>query len=165
MVQGMKGNVMSADVARRWSDDLQRRVFAGTLNRLSAEDWNELLWRARVREYKYNDILFKQGTVPDGLYIVTEGEVRIERSDHMRSAHLARLGPGSVLGEMSFLDQSGASASVAADGKVEILFVESRELSQLLESDQGFAARFYHSLATTLSRRLRATNELILGRF
>ena len=66
---------------------------------------------------------------------------------------------------MSFLDQSGASASVAADGKVEILFVESRELSQLLESDQGFAARFYHSLATTLSRRLRATNELILGRF
>jgi CRP-like cAMP-binding protein len=139
-VAGPKGNIMSADVARRWSDDLQRRVFAGTLNRLSVEDWNELLWRAR-------------------------GEVRIERTDHQRSAHLARLGPGSVLGEMSFLDQSGASASVAADGKVEILFVESKDLAQLLEADQGFAARFYHSLATTLSRRLRATNELILGRF
>jgi CRP-like cAMP-binding protein len=164
-VPGPQNNVMSADVARRWSDDLQRRVFAGTLNRLSVENWHELLWRARVREYKYNDLLFKQGQVADKLYVVTDGEVRIGRTDHQRSAHLARLGPGSVLGEMSFLDQSGASATVAADGKVEILFAESKDLAQLLESDQGFAARFYHSLATTLSRRLRATNELILGRF
>ena len=45
-----------------------------------------------------------------------------------------------------------------ADGKVEVLFVETHDLAQLIEADQGFGARFYHSLATTLSRRLRATN-------
>lgn len=156
---------MSVDVARRWSDELQRRVGGGTLNKLSAEDWNELLWRARVREFKFNDLMLKQGSIPEGLFVLTEGEVRIERQDQGRVLLYTRLGPGSVLGEMSFLDQAGASANVIADGRVEVLFVETGDLAQLIEADQGFAARFYHSLATTLSRRQRATNELIRGRF
>ena len=156
---------MSADVARRWSDDLRRRVVAGTLNRLSAEDWAELLWRARVRDYQLDDVVLRQAALPEGLFLLTDGEVRIERDDGGRTMLLARLGPGSVLGEMSFLDQSGASASVIADGKVEALFVETRDLAQLIEADEGFAARFYQSLATTLSHRLRATNELIRGSF
>lgn len=161
----MKGTAMSVDVALRWSEELQRRVVGGTLNRLSIEDWNELLWRARVRDFKFNDVMLKQGTIPEGLFILTEGEVRIERHDQGRVLLYTRLGPGAVLGEMSFLDQAGASADVVADGKVEVLFVETRDLAQLIEADQGFAARFYQSLATTLSRRLRATNELIRGRF
>ncbi len=161
----MKGNVLSVDVARRWSEELQRRVVAGTLNKLSLEDWNELLWRARVCEFKFNDVVLEQGAIPGGLYVLTEGEVRIERQDQGRVLLYTRLGPGSVLGEMSFLDQAGASATVMADGKVEVLFVETHDLAQLIEADQGFGARFYHSLATTLSRRLRATNELIRGRF
>lgn len=161
----MKSDGISVDVARRWSEELQRRVVAGTLNKLSAEDWNELLWRARVREFKFNDVVLKQGAIPEGLYVVTDGEVRIERQDQGRVLLYTRLGAGSVLGEMAFLDQAGASATVVADGKVEVLFVETGDLAQLIGADQGFAARFYQSLATTLSRRLRATNELIRGRF
>ena len=106
----MKGNVLSVDVARRWSEELQRRVVAGTLNKLSLEDWNELLWRARVCEFKFNDVVLEQGAIPGGLYVLTEGEVRIERQDQGRVLLYTRLGPGSVLGEMSFLDQAGASA-------------------------------------------------------
>ncbi len=75
----MKGHGISADVARRWTEELQRRMAAGALNRLSAQDWNELLWRARGREFKFDDIILKQGDIPGGLYLLTEGEVRIER--------------------------------------------------------------------------------------
>ena len=125
----MKGNVMSVDVARRWSDELQRRVGGGTLNKLSVEDWNELLWRARVRDFKFNDLILKQGSIPEGLFVLTEGEVRIERHDQGRILLYTRLGAGSVLGGMSFLDQAGASANVVADGKVEVLFVETRAIT------------------------------------
>jgi hypothetical protein len=62
------------------------------------------------------------------------------------------------------LDRSGATANVVADGQVEILTVLGPDLEAFATSDTGFAARFYKSLATTLSRRLRATNEIVRGR-
>jgi len=62
---------------------------------------------------------------------------------------------------MSLLDKAGASANVVADGEVEILYVSGTEIKNVMRKNPNFAARFYHSLATTLSRRLRAANEVI----
>ena len=158
-------NVTPIDPARQRSEDLRRKVFAGTLGKLTAADWDTLMARAETRQYRYDDVILAQGFVGAALYVIADGEVRIERANAGRSAQLARLGPGSVFGEMSLLDEAGASASVIADGKVEVICLDGADLGALVRADSGFAARFYQSLATTLSRRLRATNELILGRF
>ena len=146
------------------SDELRERVVAGTLNRLTQDDWALVLEHAEVREYHYNQVILGQGRLGTGLWVISDGEVRIERDSRGATIQLARLGPGSVFGEMSFLDETGASTSVVADGRVDLLYLDGTEPHTLADRDFGFAARFYHSLAATLSRRLRATNETIRGR-
>ena len=74
-----------------------------------------------MREYHYNQIILRQGQLGAALWVISDGKVRIERDDRGVTTQLARLGPGLVFGKMSFLDESGASANVVADGKVEIL--------------------------------------------
>ena len=159
----VKSKIMSIEPSRGRGESLRRKVIAGTLNKVTPEDWDALLHKARRREYRYNDIVLSQGFVGEVLYVVAEGEVRVEREDFGRMVQLARLGPGTVFGEMSLLDKSGAGANVVADGRAEILCVDGSDLQALTEQDPSFAARFYHSLATTLSRRLRATNEIVRG--
>ena len=92
-----------------------------------------------------------------------EGQVRIERTVGDKTVEIARLANGSVFGEMSFLDKAGASASVVADGSVGVIHIKNEDIDELIEGDPAFGSRFYHSLAITLSRRLRATNRIVRG--
>lgn len=146
------------------TEELLRKAMSGTLNQLTTEDWETLIAKAEYRRYTFNDVILTQGAVSEALFIITDGEVRVERSDSSGTWQLARLGTGAVFGEMSMLDKSGATADVVADGQVEILTVPGPALEALAASDLGFSSRFYRSLATTLSRRLRATNEIVRGR-
>ena len=146
------------------TEELMRKAMSGTLNQLATDDWEVLIGKADYRRYTFNDVILAQGAVGEALFIIADGEVRVERSDANGTWQLARLGSGAVFGEMSMLDRSGATANVVADGQVEILTVNGPELEALAAADMGFAARFYKSLATTLSRRLRATNEIVRGR-
>ena len=158
-------NVVPIDALKRRAEDLRRKVMAGTLSKLLPEDWEALLETSERREYAFNEVILKQGVVGEAICMLTDGEVRIEREGRDGdTTQLARLGPGGIFGEMSFLDRSGASANVIADGMVAVLYIDGADLKVLTEQDPGFAARFYHSLAATLSRRLRATNEIIRGR-
>jgi CRP-like cAMP-binding protein len=56
---------------------------------------------------------------------------------------------------MSFLEDAPASASVIADEEVEAYHLERAALDSLFELFPHLASRFYRSLATNLSRRLR----------
>ncbi len=146
------------------TEELMHKAMSGTLNQLTSGDWETLIEKAEYRRFTFNDLIIEQGMVGDALYIIADGEVRVERSDGNETWQLARLGSGAVFGEMSLLDKSGATANVVADGQVEILCVKGNEVESLAATDLGFAARFFRSLATTLSRRLRATNEIVRRR-
>jgi len=56
---------------------------------------------------------------------------------------------------MSFLEDTAASASVVAEQDVEAYHLDRRTLESLFELFPHLASRFYRSLATNLSRRLR----------
>jgi CRP-like cAMP-binding protein len=56
---------------------------------------------------------------------------------------------------MSFLDDVPASANVMAQEDLETLFVDRPTLEGLFELFPHLASRFYRSLATNLSHRLR----------
>jgi CRP-like cAMP-binding protein len=65
------------------------------------------------------------------------------------------IGPGEICGEMSFLEDLPASANVVAEGEVEAFHLDRPTLQGLFELFPHLGSRFYHSLATNLSRRLR----------
>jgi CRP-like cAMP-binding protein len=63
---------------------------------------------------------------------------------------------------MSLLDGVGASANLIADGPTEVLSIPREVVDKMLAEDEGFAARFFHSLFLELSRKLRSTNQRVL---
>jgi CRP-like cAMP-binding protein len=62
---------------------------------------------------------------------------------------------------MSFLENAAASADVIADVPCRIDIVERDAIYDLLAGRPGFAGRFFQSLATLLSVRLRRTSALL----
>jgi CRP-like cAMP-binding protein len=63
--------------------------------------------------------------------------------------------PGEVCGEISFIDELPATADVIAQGPVETYYLDRPTLQSLFELFPHLGSRFYRSLASCLSRRLR----------
>jgi len=67
------------------------------------------------------------------------------------------LGPGEIIGDMSFLEKRPASASVFAVENSLLMVLSQEKIEGKLNDDPGFAVRFYKSLAILNSKRLRIT--------
>lgn len=116
------------------------------------------------RSFASGATILEEGQETDGLMIIATGVIRLTKGD--ASSPLAEfaspLGPGEVIGEMSYVDGANASATLVADGDVEVLKIEEPVLDALMEADPSFAGRFYHSLLVNTVRRLRAANRRIV---
>ncbi len=124
---------------------------------LTPDDQRLLGAKAEQAAYHRGDVLLAEGTQARKLFLIRQGYVRIEHTAKGQGIAVARLGPGQVFGEMSFLEGTGATASVIAEDDVHAEIVDGAYLDTLLRSDPGFAARFYQSLAVAMAQRLRKT--------
>jgi len=97
--------------------------------------------------------LIAEGRAAEAVYIVLEGE--LVATLEAAGRELRRMGPGEVLGEMSFIDARPPSATVKAAAESVVLKVPREALASHLKADDGFAARFYKAIAMMLSDRLR----------
>jgi CRP-like cAMP-binding protein len=131
------------------------------LSALTEEERSRLLGCAHRIAYTEGDIILQEGSARRAIFIVREGAVRVEKEHLGEGIPVDELGAGEVFGEMSFLENSTASASVVADGSVEVDVLDESDVLELLKADPLLAAHFYRSIALTLSRRLRhSTSEL-----
>jgi CRP/FNR family cyclic AMP-dependent transcriptional regulator len=131
------------------------------LGDLTGADWHNLFNLGQRLEFMQDDVILEQNQVNDSLYFITDGRVRIERADNGEISALAEIGVANIFGEMSFLEKSKISASVIAESHVVVLKIPGVGLQALIAEDVEFGQRFYRSVAVTLSRRLRATNNLV----
>jgi CRP-like cAMP-binding protein/SAM-dependent methyltransferase len=99
-------------------------------------------------------VIIQEGTKPPALYFVLEGLVGVSVSS-AGDRQLATLGPGELMGEISFLEDRPATATITAVENSLLLAVPYTELIRKLEDDTAFAARLYKSFALISSRRLR----------
>jgi extracellular factor (EF) 3-hydroxypalmitic acid methyl ester biosynthesis protein len=133
----------------------------GSLSLLNADDWRLLLEKAESRVFEGGETILDEGSPRRALHVVRRGFVRVERAEQGQRVTVATLGSGETFGEMALLEESGASASVLAQDRVEVDIVAGNHIETLLTSMPGFSARFYQSLALSLSRRLRETTTLL----
>lgn len=127
---------------------------------LTSEDRHLFESKAERRIYAADESILAEGSTEQAIFLIRRGTVRVER-DHLGSGvPFARLEAGEVFGEMSFLENTGASASVVADERVEVDVIDGPHVQALLVSVPGLATRFYQSLAVALSARLRQTSYL-----
>lgn len=131
------------------------------LGRLADEDIDWLTETGTRERVSSGTVLVEEGTPVDRIFLVLDGELAVT-SAAAGGRELARLGSGEVVGELSFLDSRPPVATVKAAGDASVLAIPREELSDKLEDDSQFAARFYRALGTFLAARLRST-VLVVG--
>lgn len=119
---------------------------------LTANDWALVADKASRVLFKKGEVLVQRGKRGNGVYLLLKGAARVQ-IPLQTTAPL--IGPGEICGEMSFLEDAAASANVVAEGDVEAYHLDPPTLQSLFELFPHLASRFYRSLATNLSRRLR----------
>ena len=105
--------------------------------------------------YQAGDVILKEGSHGSGVYLLSSGKVEISKVVQGNKIVLDILGPGSVFGEMSYLDPAPRSATATAleDTVLELLdrdFLD-REFNQISSEFRG--------IISNLVKRLRKTNE------
>jgi diguanylate cyclase (GGDEF)-like protein len=116
----------------------------------------ELLTSARRRALKAGDVLIEQGARNDAMFIVLAGELAVHL-DALDQDPLAVIAQGEIVGELSMLDGSGASAHVVARVDSHLLEVKEEDFWRLTNASHAFAV----NLLIKLAARLRANNATV----
>ena len=112
-------------------------------------DWALVADKAARRQFKAGEKIVEQGKRTHGLYLLLKGSASVQIPPPRD------IGSGEVCGEISFLDELPASATVVANEAVEAYYLDRLTLHSLFELFPHLGSRFYQSLAVILSRRLR----------
>jgi len=126
------------------------------LEYLTPNDWALLRSKSRRLSFQKGDAIIQINTRPAALFIVEKGSATVEVTS---GSIIARLTPGDICGEMAFIENNVASASVlAAESDTQVDAINFPEVTAVFSSYPHLEARFYKSLALLLSQRLRRTS-------
>ncbi len=110
-----------------------------------------------IRCIRQGDYLIRAGENDATLYTVEDGHLHITVKRDGRDAVVATVGPGDVLGEVSFVDDSPRTASAKADEEVIVRAWDHRTLAEALAFEPQLLAKFSVALSELLVERLRDT--------
>ncbi len=129
---------------------------------LSPDAFGELFEHLTLRQYPAGAPIIRQGEPGESVYFIARGEVDIVKSRGNQQQHLARLGAGSLFGEMALLSDEPRSASVVTTSEVDALEMSRHDvdtLGQRMPSVAGAMARFTRE---RMISNLFATNPLFV---
>ncbi|HEX6928303.1 MAG TPA: cyclic nucleotide-binding domain-containing protein [Gammaproteobacteria bacterium] len=132
-----------------------------TLVKLNKQDVRLLHAKMQLGRVKSGQALVKEGIPPLGLFIVRAGSVLVQRTVNSYTITAAVLGAGEMFGETAFIcpHPQPATATVVAGDDTEVIVLTPQRLQPLFDEHPDLFGRFHHSIALTLSRRLRAYND------
>jgi CRP/FNR family transcriptional regulator, cyclic AMP receptor protein len=103
------------------------------------------------RVFRDGEVIVRQGEPGECMYVVLEGNADVVREHDGSDTHLATLGPGDFIGEMSVFERETRSATVRARGDVRMITVDRRTLLGRIHEDPSLAMKVLESM----SRRIR----------
>ncbi len=130
------------------------------LRMLAPDTRDAMLSIAEKVSFKAGDLIFAEGDQTNDFYLIEEGHVIGFRAGHGDEVEwqVARLGPGDVLGEVSFLDGGPRQISVRADTDGTLLKVHPFDLLAL-ENGDHFYDNLRASIGITVVERMRVSTE------
>lgn len=122
-----------------------------------------LLAVARAVSFTRGARLLKQGEASRGAYVVREGAAEaIVQLPGGEKLTVARLGPGSVFGEMALLERGVCTATVVATASIDGWFVDRDDFRAFAAQRAPEARQLRHALTLILAGKLRAVNAKVL---
>ena len=110
-----------------------------------------------VRTFKEGEVLFKEGDKGREMFVVQDGEIRITRDSKDGPVELARLGNGSILGEMSLLDNLPRSASGTAVRPTKVSIINELVFNSILAKVPPWLT----SIVRIITSRIRDANKRV----
>ncbi len=108
--------------------------------------------------FRKGDILFEENEVSFHFFIIEDGEVEVfKKTSEGKELILAKVGPGSSLGEFAMLDRQSRSASARALTDLTAAKVSPEAYARLLTELPEWAV----SVMRALVERLRVTNNIV----
>lgn len=114
-----------------------------------------LLALAHEKKFIGGETVVRQFDQAQDILIIMSGEVRVKG---FQGEDLALLGAGSVLGEISLVDNSPRSATVISKGETLVAMIPTNRMAEYMEQDPHLKATVYENLSRLLCSRLRNAN-------
>ena len=126
---------------------------------LTPEEVREIIHVSEKIHLEAGEMLFEQGDPARALYVVESGELEVRsNSPGGEDVVLARLGPGTVVGEMSIIGGGSRSASVGALSDVTLFRLSRESFESLRAQNRPAAYKIIVRLTRTLGDRRRTTD-------
>ena len=146
----------------------------GAFSQLLASELHTLKQTGSLLSFSAGQVIFREGDVGDGLYVVESGLVEISANVGQQERRvLARLGPHSIFGEMAVIDDELRSATATAALDTQLTFVERETVLSVLKQYPDWLTSLLRELTNrvrTVDRRyldeiLQAERLSLIGRF
>lgn len=124
----------------------------------------EVARNSGLYSFRKGDVIFREGSYGEGLYVVSEGEVLITRQTaDNETMNIAQFISGESFGEMDLLEGRVMPASAIAETDAVILIFPERgtRFRNALSAHPELSAQILHELLATIAGRIRSTNRLI----
>jgi CRP-like cAMP-binding protein len=113
---------------------------------------------ASLKEYRPDDVIFREGERRPEVYLVLEGEVGLEiRVPGCGVIEVHQVGPGGLLGWSAVLGGGPMTAAAHAATRCRLAALDAAGLLALAEREPRFGLEFYRGLSAALAERLHAT--------
>lgn len=137
--------------------DLQRKVQAlhkaPIFRELSRQQLRLLAFSARWVTFTAGTYVFKKNDVPDGAFLIYEGDVSlIERTEAGEEAFALHPPAGTLVGELGLIRNDPRRLDMRADSDVTLLRIEADDFLSILETDARTGFKLIQSLIGYLDR-------------
>lgn len=109
------------------------------------------------RLYKDGEIIIKQGTTGDCLYVIQKGRVEVINEKDGMEIKVAELGETEFFGEMGLFEKDVRSCTIKALGDAIVMTIDKRNFYKSIHKDSSLAYR----LLEKMSNRLREADKKI----
>lgn len=106
-------------------------------------------------------VVFNEGDPPDAMALVASGKIEVKKATEFQGSGfvVAQVGGGSLLGELSFSDGQGRSASAVALEDSVLLLMSREALERITLEHPEAALKIYRGMTRILALRLRKLTE------
>lgn len=117
-----------------------------------------IAYTAEIVRFEPGEVIVQQGDLPDGVYIIAEGEAEVWLTDATgESRRLTVMTSNTLFGETAVLAQSRRTATVRAKGQVVTFKISNNVFLDLLRHSADIGMQ----VLTLLAKRLEQTTALL----
>jgi CRP-like cAMP-binding protein len=135
---------------------------------LSASELNLVEKIVNVRSYRPGEVIFKQGEVGVGMYIIASGVVNIYVEELQAATgaayttHVTQLKAGDFFGELALVEHEGRrSASATAHEECVLIGFYKPDMIEIIDRSPSAGVKILQRLGEVLGARLRQTSARI----